>query len=93
MDAELGARHAGLNEAAMVAAHQRDRFALGDAVTSESARQRVGAAVDVGKRERPELVDQGGRVRIPGSGAEIARRQRGTEAPQSQDRAQRAVGP
>ncbi len=60
--AELGQRHGGLDEAAVVAAHDGDAVALVDAVVGQRVRERVRAPVDLRERERAELVDHGGVV-------------------------------
>ena len=56
--AELRARDDRLDEAAVVAAHDRDVVALVDAVVGERVRERVRALLDLAERELPELVDQ-----------------------------------
>ena len=48
--AELGERDRRLDEAAVVAAHDRDAVALADAGVGERVRERVGAAVDLARR-------------------------------------------
>jgi hypothetical protein len=62
---QLGAGHGRLDEAAMVAAHDRDRVLFGDAVRAQRARERVSAPVDFGEGERAALVDDRLPVGVP----------------------------
>ena len=55
--AELRARHGRVDEAAMVAAEDRDAVALADAEVAPRVGQRVGAGVDLLEGQRPQLVD------------------------------------
>ena len=58
MGAEPRAGDRRVDEAAVVAAHDRDAVAGADAVRGERAGERVGAAVQLAEAERAELVDQ-----------------------------------
>jgi hypothetical protein len=55
--AELRARDRRLDEAAVVAAHDRDAVALEDSVVAQRVGERVRALVDLAECERPRLVD------------------------------------
>ena len=76
MRAELGERDRGLDEAAVVAAHDGDAVALVDALVGERVREGVGAAVDLLEGERAELVDDGSRIRVPQRLHGVAERRR-----------------
>ena len=92
MGAELGAGHDGLDEAAVVAGHDRDVVALVDAVVGERVRERVGALVDLAERELPELVDQPDLVGVAMGGRLVAGGGRGAPADEGDGGAQEAVG-
>ncbi len=62
--AELGRRDRRLDEAAVVAAHDRDPVAARDPPPGEGAGERVGAPVQLPEGERAALVDQGRVVRM-----------------------------
>ncbi len=55
--AELGGRDGRVDEAAVVAAHHRDRVALTDAEPGQTARERVAAPVELAEGQLTELVD------------------------------------
>jgi hypothetical protein len=74
--ADLRQRDRRVDEAAMVTAHDRDARALADAGLPQRVRKGVRAAVHLGERERPEVVDD----RRSGDG--VARGRRGAEAVQ-----------
>ena len=70
-----------VDEAAVVAAHDRDaRRPRRSRVRRRRVRQRVRAPVDLGERERPELVDDRGRVRVADRADGVAGRRRRAEA-------------
>src|SRR3712207_7399695 len=63
------------SEAAVVAAEDRDAVAVADARLGERVGQRVRALVDLGERERPELVDDREAVRSEEHTSELQSRQ------------------
>ncbi len=72
--AELGGGDRGVDEAAVVAAHDGDRAALLDAALGQGVRECVGALVQLAEGERPELVDDADPVgRAEGERGEAAR--------------------
>ena len=72
--AELGAGDDRLDEAAVVAGHDRDVVALVDAVVGERVRERVRALVDLAERQLPELVDDRDLVGVARGGGARSRR-------------------
>ncbi len=88
--AELRQRDGRVDEAAVVAAHDRDARALPHPAGAQGVGQRVRALGDLGERERPEVVDERRRVRVADRADGVARGRRGAEAAQ---RAQRLDDP
>jgi hypothetical protein len=62
LGSELRAGERGIDEAAVVAAHDRDPVALADAIAGQPTRQGVRALVELGEGERPGLVDERGGI-------------------------------
>ena len=89
--AELGAGDGGVDEAAVVAAHDRHAVALDDARVRERVRERVGAPVHVGEGQRAQLVDQRRLVRVADRGGGVAGGGRGPEAQQRRPDANQLV--
>ncbi len=90
---ELRAGQRRLDPAAVVAAHDRDRVAGADAIRPEPVRERVRALVELGERERPELVDHRCLVAEVARRRGVARRGRGAEPQQRPRRVPQAVRP
>ena len=88
--AELRQRDRRVDEAAVVAAHDRDARALPDPAGAQRVGQRVRALGDLGERERPEVVDERRGVRVADRADGVAGGRRGAEAAQ---RAQRLDDP
>ena len=65
--AQLGRGDAGVDEAAVVAAHHRHAVALADAACGQSPSQGVGAPVQLAPGQRALLVDQPDAPRAPAS--------------------------
>ena len=62
--AELGDRDGGVDEAAVVAAHDRDGVALADPALGQRAGQRVAAPVHLAEGQRAQLVDDADAVGV-----------------------------
>ena len=90
---ELRARDDRLDEAAVVAGHDRHVVALVDAVVGERVGERVRALLDLPERQLPELVDQRDLVGVARGGRLIAGGGRDAPADQADGGAERAVGP
>ena len=90
--AELRARDGRLDEPAVVAAHDRDAVPFAYAGGGEPVRERVGAALDLGERERPALVDEGEAIGAADRADGVRGGGVGPPALQRAHRAQRAVG-
>src|SRR5262249_52382416 len=75
-----------VDEPAVVSAENPDARALGDPTRTERTRQRVRALVELGERQRSELVHQPDAVPV----ADARNRDRSAELPELVDRAQHA---
>jgi hypothetical protein len=91
MGAELRERHRGLDEPAVVAAHDRHAVALLHPRVRERRRERVRAPVDLLEGQRAELVDDGHVVRIPRRRRGVARGGSRAEADERLDHTGEAV--
>ena len=80
-----------LDEAAVVAAHDRDAVAFADAGLPQAPGERVGALLSLAEGERSALVDDRRPVGVADRGSEIGRRGGGPPAAKSRQRAHRLV--
>ncbi len=91
--AELRAGDHRLDEAAVVAAQQRDVVALDDPLVAPRVRERVRAPVDLGERQRACLVDDRDVVGVADRRRGVAGGRRRTPVLDRLDRAHELVGP
>jgi hypothetical protein len=90
--AERGQRDHRLDEAAVVAAQQRDVVAFDDPRVAPRVRERVRAPVHVGERQRAGLVDDRDVVRVADRRRRVAGGRRRTPVPDRLERADELVG-